>query len=372
LRYEFVVIGGGVVGSATAWGLAGRGARVLVLERGTVACGASGGPGKRGVRANGRDIRELPLARQAYDIWPSLEETLKGDTGYERLGGLEVIAGDERAVGRLEARRRAQAAAGVPTRLVGADELAELEPGIAAGSEARYAWYCPLDGIGDHTATTRAFADAAVRAGAELREGTEARRVRSGTGGTVVETDADEVTASRAVLVLNNSYAADLLDRSYGIGLPLWRMAPQMNFVRTAHGPRRLLGHDTRALAVKPLPDGTVMISGGRLGRWDTAADRGEVVDDSFAGNLADATAVLPGLADAEFVDSDASRPESVSVDGVPVIDRLPVDGTVYVGAGWSGHGFAISPAVAANLVTWALSGVRPDVLAPFGLDRMP
>ena len=29
--------------------------------------GASGGPGKRGVRANGRDVRELPLMRMAYE-----------------------------------------------------------------------------------------------------------------------------------------------------------------------------------------------------------------------------------------------------------------------------------------------------------------
>ena len=38
--------------------------------------------------ANGRDIRELPLMREAYDLWPNLHEVLGAATGYERVGHL--------------------------------------------------------------------------------------------------------------------------------------------------------------------------------------------------------------------------------------------------------------------------------------------
>ena len=65
---DFVIIGGGVYGVATAWHLARTGASVTVLERKTVASGASGGPGRRGVRANFRDRRELALMRAAYPV----------------------------------------------------------------------------------------------------------------------------------------------------------------------------------------------------------------------------------------------------------------------------------------------------------------
>ncbi len=67
MRADFVIVGGGIYGVATAWELARGGADVLVLEARDIASGASGGLGKRGVRANGRDIRELPLMRAAYD-----------------------------------------------------------------------------------------------------------------------------------------------------------------------------------------------------------------------------------------------------------------------------------------------------------------
>lgn len=45
---DFLIVGGGVYGMATAWHVARSGADVLVLERNTVASGASGGPGRRG------------------------------------------------------------------------------------------------------------------------------------------------------------------------------------------------------------------------------------------------------------------------------------------------------------------------------------
>ena len=58
---DFVIVGGGIYGCSVAWEIARRGGKVLLLEANTIAAGASGGQGKRGVRANGRDLRELPL-----------------------------------------------------------------------------------------------------------------------------------------------------------------------------------------------------------------------------------------------------------------------------------------------------------------------
>ena len=88
---DFVIVGGGVYGSGVAWELARRGAEVVLLEARQIASGASGGLGKRGVRANGRDVRDLPLMRLAYDLWPVLNEMLGAPTGYERTGHVQLI-----------------------------------------------------------------------------------------------------------------------------------------------------------------------------------------------------------------------------------------------------------------------------------------
>ena len=374
---EFVVIGGGIVGSAVAWGLARRGGEVVLVERDNVASGASGGPGWRGVRANHRDIRELPLAARAYELWPALDELLGLPTGYRRTGSLQL--GEEETAGltggrmSLEARRWSQESAGIPTTILGAGELAERQPGLGPG--IRWALYCPLDGVADHGATTRAFAQAAVREGADVREGEEALRIRvKGEGGTVVETQRGAVTAQRAVFVLNNWRARSLLADSLGIDLPIWRIFPQMNFVRPPNGVLlpHLIGHESRPLSIKSVAGLGVMLSGGRTGAWDEGTGNSTALEETFEANLADAAAVLPGLQDSAFLFSDTSRSESCCVDGIPIVDRLPAGGAVFVGTGWTGHGFAIAPAVAECLVEWALSDERPAALAPFSLERMP
>jgi len=373
---DYVVVGGGVHGAATAWGLARGGASVTLVERGTIACGASGGPGKRGVRANGRDPRELPLMRIAYGIWPDLAERLGGATGYERLGGLELAekatADDELAWAAVLAQRDVQEAHGIPTGLLSAEETRELEPGLSDAVHG--ALYCPLDGIADHTATTRSFAAAAARLGADVREHVAVTALRRTGGGTVLElSDGGTLAPRRGTFLLVNSYARALLGEAFGLHLPMWRMAPQVTLIAPPDGyrPTRLFGHFTRRLAVKPLPDGRTMISGGRRGQWDDAADAGTGDLAEAYGNLADAAAVLPALDGSALEQNDAARPESVAVDGVPVVDLVPGTDDVWFGTGWSGHGFAISPAVAAALVEWAATGVRPQVLEPFRVGRL-
>ena len=73
---DYVVVGGGVYGCGVAWELARTGKEVVLLEAATIASGASGGLGRREIRANARDSRELPLMRRAHERWPSFAALL--------------------------------------------------------------------------------------------------------------------------------------------------------------------------------------------------------------------------------------------------------------------------------------------------------
>jgi sarcosine oxidase subunit beta len=373
---DFVIIGGGVHGSAAAFELGRRGAEVILLERAQIASGASGGPGKRGVRANLRDPRELPLMRLAYDLWPTLDQTLGQATGYERIGGLELVeadtVNDTSAWNQLQAQVEVQNAHGIETRLLDQQALGRLHPGLSPLVVA--ATYCPLDGVADHTATTRAYATAAAAHGAEVWEHTEVATIALDGGATSVETvNGTLFTARTAVLVLANSYTPRILARCFGLQLPIWTVVPQVSVMRTAQAvpTTHLIGHVSRKLAAKAVGTDQIMLSGGRRGLWDATGDTGTADPAVPAENLADGVAVLPRLAGAALVKTDATRPESYTVDDVPVIDRVPGAESVVFATGWSGHGFAIAPAVAKFLTSWAETGNRPAELAPFGLDRL-
>jgi len=178
---DYVIVGAGIFGASLAWTLARAGHSVTLLERHAVASGASGGPGHRGVRANNRDLRELPLAVRALQIWPTLTRELGADSGFEPLGGLslgelERVGGTHGRV-TLEARAAVQNAFGARTEILDAAGVREKLPNVS--DKVIYALYSPNDGIADHTVATRAFASAAVTHGATLIEGADVRQVRA-------------------------------------------------------------------------------------------------------------------------------------------------------------------------------------------------
>jgi sarcosine oxidase subunit beta len=368
---EFVIVGGGVYGCAVAWELAKRGAEVHLLEANEIAGGASGGLGKRGVRANGRDIRELPLMELGYDIWPSLHEQLEAPTGYERAGHLLLIEREKDYAG-AAAQRWMQEQQGIPTRMVEQNELREMEPHVSDRIMA--ALYCPKDGIADHTATTRGFAQAAIKLGAQIQEQTaviglerQGERVSA-----VITQDETRVPVGRAVLLLSNTHVPAFVQEHLGLMLPLWPLLPQVMLTEPLNAMplNHLIGHAHRTLAMKSVPGNQIMISGGWLGHRNPQSGQNETSPDQVEGNRAEAVAVYPDLAGIGITAADASRPELVSIDGIPIIDCLPGAENMIVASGWSGHGWAIAPAISQLLAEWAYSGQRSELLHPFGYDR--
>lgn len=364
---EFVIIGGGIYGCGVAWELARQGAEVCLLEAKTVASGASGGLGKRGVRANGRDLRELPLMALAYDRWPGLAAELGVETGYERLGHLMLI---EREIDWLRAETQTwmQTKQGIPSVMLGRAELREREPLVS--ERVLGALFCPKDGVADHTATTRGFAKRAVALGADIREHTPvASLVRRGdvvTG--VLTAEGAFVEAQRGVLLLSNYHSKGFVAEQLGLTLPVWSLFPQVMLTAPLAEPvlHHLIGHAGRRLAMKPAAGGRVMISGG----WHGDPGRGNTIPAQIEGNRAEAVAVYPSLAGVPIELATADRPELISVDDVPIIDYLPGARNVLLATGWSGHGWAIAPAVCGLLAEWVVLGSRPGLLEPFSLKR--
>lgn len=373
MRAEFVIVGGGIYGVATAWALATRGAQVALLEARDVAAGASGGLGKRGVRANGRDVRELPLMRLAYDLWPTLHETLGGPTGYERLGHLQLYE-RHHDVGGAAIRARVQTALGIPTTHLEGAAVREVEPGLTG--KVLGALHAPLDGVADHEATTRTYAAAAVGAGAVVRTGADVVGVvrQGGRVAAVRLADGSAVEVGRDVLFLMNGGLIDVLAREFGCVLPLWNIYPQVIISTPADvAPfRSYVGHLHRPVALKMVPGHRVMLSGGWRGRWNADARRGETIPASVAGNWTDAVSVFPAIGDLTIAEATADRAETNSLDLVPVIDRIPGVSNALMAGGWTGHGWAIAPAVAPLLAQWALDGEAPALLRPFARSRFP
>ena len=82
------------------------------------------------------------------------------------------------------------------------------------------------------------------------------------------------------------------------------------------------------------------------------------------------AIAVYPGLDGVQVLSAAADRLETESIDHIPIVDRVPDVTNALFATGWSGHGWAIAPAVTELLADWAQSGYRPVQLRSFAYKR--
>jgi glycine/D-amino acid oxidase-like deaminating enzyme len=164
---DVVVVGAGIVGCATAYFLARRGARVVVVERGPV-------PGEQSrknwgfVRQQGRDPLEMPLVVEANRLWQGLERELNADIEWVQGGNL-ALAADESRMARFETWLPLAREFGLETRLLRARDLDAVVPGLAGGWVG--GMHTPGDGHADPEKTTDAFARAAVAHGVVTERG---------------------------------------------------------------------------------------------------------------------------------------------------------------------------------------------------------
>src|SRR5258705_13338796 len=98
---DVVVVGAGIVGCATAYFLARRGARVVVVERVSV-------PGEQSrknwgfIRQQGRDPVEMPLVTEAHRLWRGRPRRRGADLEWIQGGNLALPA-DDRRIARFKA-----------------------------------------------------------------------------------------------------------------------------------------------------------------------------------------------------------------------------------------------------------------------------
>ncbi len=183
--YDCIVIGGGIVGAASARALAARGRRVLLVDRGMPggeASGAAAGMLAPQIEASSEDPL-LPLALAARDLYPDLVAELDRRTGVNvgyRTGGIALAAFDAADAARLRDQARAQCAMGLEAEWLERTALERRHPGI--GSTALGAFLAPRDACVNNVMLTAALLADATRYGAEIADHEEATALETGHG----------------------------------------------------------------------------------------------------------------------------------------------------------------------------------------------
>ena len=176
---DVIVIGGGIVGNATAYYLSKRGKKVILLEASDHIGNGGSSRNGGGVRQSGRDPRELPLVMYGIkNLWPTLSEELGTDCEYHQDGNLR-LGKTEKHREILQGLTDRAVKCGLDVRMIDGDEVRAINPYLS--EEVICASWCPTDGHANPMITTLAFYKAARKLGARFITGepvTELRKVK--------------------------------------------------------------------------------------------------------------------------------------------------------------------------------------------------
>jgi glycine oxidase len=363
---DVLIIGGGVIGCATAYELAKAGLKVTVVERGQPGCEASGAAAgmlaPQGEISAAGPFLELGLASKA--LYPTLAEELKDRTGidieYQSRGTLHLFfdAGDE-AVGRAVYAWQHEHELSV--QLLTREELLKLEPHVAP--EIGGALFLP----GDHWVNNQRLVTALVQAGAELgvefKMGAEVKGILSQSGRvTGVSLDDSSVHAG-ALFLAAGAWSGTLL-ASIGCHLPVFPVRGQMLALRQVP---RLIAHvlHRRDHYLVPRVDGEIVV-GSTMERVGKSK---HVTAEAIQALLHSAMASVPALGGAPLLRVWAGfRPWAP--DGLPLLGAWSGIEELYVATGHFRNGILLAPITAKLLRELIVEGATSISLAPFRPDR--
>jgi sarcosine oxidase subunit beta len=368
-RADVIVIGGGIVGTSTAFFLRRRQRSVILLERGLKGQQASG-VNFGGVRRQGRALTQLAMANRALDTWRRSKELLGEDVEFLPSGHTRVCyhAHDAEYFHRYAVEARAH------------DLDLEVLEGAAMfrrfpflGREVLAASISPLDGHANSRLAAPAFGRAAARLGAHIVENTEIVRVENEAGGFRVESAAGDVYRAERVLICAGAWA-NVLSTQFGEPVPLVVRGPQMAVTEPVpYVFRSSMGVYTsikeESVYFRQIPRGNIVLGGGPPGPADAVTRRASVLPENTVQQIAQFRRLVPALAPLHVIRV-WSGVESYLPDYEPVIGPSAKAEGLFYAFGFSGSGFQIGPGVGETLAELMDTGSTPIPLEPFSIRR--
>ena len=361
-RADVVVVGGGLFGTAIAYGLCRRGAgRVVLVERGALGGGDSGRTFGMVRRHYSNDVTALLAMRGSDTIMKWADVVGVGDAGYVETGYLLPVP--EALVEACRSNVERLSALGLETSFVGPAEVAEIEPLLTLDGIAGAA-YEPDGGFADAHKMILGWFAAAVADGLQSRLGcavTELIAVDGRVRG--VRTTLGDIASDRVVLA-TGAWARELL-APVGVDVPIALKRIQVAVLRQPAGaprPNVVCSDAVGNIVVRP-DRGAEFCAVAYFGDEPLSAaddcdhDVSPGYEEAIRRGLA---ARYPALAGASWRRGWAG-PYDYSPDWNPIIGEAPGLAGLHLALAWSGHGFKLSPAVG-EVVAAEVLGAQPVI----------
>ncbi|MBI4284397.1 MAG: FAD-binding oxidoreductase [Chloroflexi bacterium] len=363
---EVVIIGGGVAGTSTAFHLAKRGCRnVVVLEKDTIGSGSTGRCAG-GIRQQFSSEVNIRLSMESVRFFERFEEET-GCVADFRQHGYLMLATTEADWALFQQNVALQRSLDVKVDLLSPREAREMVPQLSVDGIFG-ASFCPTDGFADPHSVVQGFASAARRLGARTCEGTPVIGIKMSGGRVCGVITTDDEYEAPVVVIAAGAYSG-LVGRLTGLDIPV-------------HAYRR---HIFVTAPLDTIPRRSPMVIDFHTGFWCRREGPGLIfgmrnpeepesfdmsVDWGFLLTIGEVACrhlslfkqigIMRGQAGLH----DDTPDSSAIIGGVPEIEGL------YLACGFSGHGFQHSPAVGRVVADLILDGQASPDISSLSLTR--
>ncbi|MCC8058943.1 FAD-binding oxidoreductase [Cloacibacillus sp.] len=381
---DVIVIGSGVIGSSVAYNLTKKGASVLMLEAGTLGCGASSACDGFVILQSKSPGPHLTMALASEILYRTLSEELDYDIGYSHCGGMIIIEREEE----LEAMKifmSKQKDLGLDVSLISGDEARIVEPALSkhivgATISTRDAQVNPLYMV-------NGYITAAKRLGLRVKKHKKATDfIRDKEHVIGVRCGGDSLYADNVVVC--NSIGAPELFAKIGCELPIIPRRGQLvitepvnpliyhvmlcsRYIAAKYHPELLEGSSDESIrlgvgmALEQTAEGGLLIGSTRE---FVGADRSTTVAGVRAVTQ-HAARIVPALKRIRAVRTFAGlRP--YTPDGKAFMRAVPEHKGLFIAAGHEGDGIAYAPITGKTIAELVVDGSTGVDLTPFAVDR--
>jgi sarcosine oxidase subunit beta len=369
--YDVVIIGGGLHSLATAYYLARNHGitDVAIIEKNYIGFGGAG-RNTAIVRANQRTQYNVPLYKEALDLWPVLTKELDYNLMFNNCGNLNLMHSEAA----MKAARMTIATAqfhGVESHLIDAKEAKELVPALNISEDITFpihgAMFHPPGGVVRHDAVVWGLAKGCHKKGVEIHQQTEALGINTRNGKvTSVETSRGVIN-TKQVLISAGGYSAALIYSMLGIKLPISVLTIQAMVTQPL---KPVLDHVVSSGAYHCYANQTLkgeIATGAHMDPWPNYTTLNTAY---YIKHQAEALSeFLPCLRSVRFMRIWGGLAD-MTPDMAPIMDGNDQVEGFFMDCGWGYFGFKSCSAVGKYMAQYMATNECPDMLKPFNLKR--
>ncbi|MGD8537474.1 MAG: FAD-binding oxidoreductase [Candidatus Aminicenantes bacterium] len=365
-RADVVIIGGGIVGTSTAYYLAKFGTKNIVLCERDLLAQASTGLCVGGIRQQFSHPSNILLSQEVVRLFERFDHEFGVDIMFRQAGYI-FLAQETDTWDDVKKSVEVQHKYGVPVELLSPEEIKSRWSYIEV-KDLKGGTFCPKDGYADPYLVAMAFANASRQLGVQIREKTPVSAI-SITQGRIEGVTTTRGPISTPVIVNAAGAWGGEVARMAGLDIPVL--------------PYRRQVFATKAFDLIPRPVPMVIdldrlfyfrgedpcIIFGMSDREEESSFNTHV-DRAFLERVIEAAVHrAPVLERAEILRGWAGL-YAITPDENPIIGASPEVKGFFSAVGFSGHGFQHGPAVGRILAELIVQGTTDFNLTPFVYDR--